>query len=289
MATRDLVGLVYNSLVPEANDLVRSLVESQGLQKKSWVRSAAEVEQGKEGLAEELTRTSVVITAGGDGTILRAVGAAAPYAVPILGINLGRVGFMTELEAHEAKDRVGDYLNGDHRVEERMMLQASVAAGAGQEPSLTMHGLNDAVVGSTSVARLVDIAVTVDDAALTTYRADGMIVSTATGSTGYALSAGGPIVHPEARLLLLQPVASHMSLQSALILSETSVLRLESAGQVPAALSVDGSHETTLGPEAWVTVRRSPHVARFLRARPPSGFYKTLTRRLNLHERQDQA
>ena len=276
MASQDLVGLVYNPRVPAALDFVRALSDSLGLQGRSWTSAAAEVGD----VRDRLERTSVVVTAGGDGTILRTVRATAPYRVPIVGINMGRIGFMTELNVDEAADRLPEYLNGQLRVEERMMLEASVRHDDEAEPRLTLHALNDVVVGQGGVARLLDIDASVDGVPLTTYRADAVIVSTATGSTGYALSAGGPILYPEALMMLVQPVAPHTGLRDGLILPESSVIELSPGHDHHAMLSVDGFQDSALDDRDTVRVRRSPHVARFLRAQPARTFYTALTLRL---------
>ena len=280
MSDRDLVGLVHNPRVPATADLVGSLVESLGLGDRSWVASAAELEAG----GEMLARTSVIIIAGGDGTILRAVRAAAPHSIPILGINMGRVGFMTEVSKGEALAKVPAYLDGEQRVEERMMVQASVISAKDGIPGAGLHALNDVVISRGTEARLLDISVAVDGAALTTYRADGVIVATATGSTGYALAAGGPIFSPEARIMLVQPIAAHMSLTTALVVPGESVVELSVTGDQAGVLNLDGLSGADVGPGDKVVVQSSPHVARFLRASPPSAFYATLTRRLRLRD-----
>ena len=280
MSDRDLVGLVHNPRVPATASLVGSLVESLGLGDRSWVASAAEMEAG----GEMLARTSVVITAGGDGTILRAARAAAPHSIPILGINMGRVGFMTEVTKGEALAKVPAYLDGEQRVEERMMLQASVISAKDGTPDAGLHALNDVVISRGAEARLLDISVAVDGAPLTTYRADGVIVATATGSTGYALAAGGPIFSPEARIMLVQPIAAHMSLTTALVVPGESVVELSVTGDHAGVLNVDGLSGADVGPGDNVVVQCSPHAARFLRASPPSAFYATLTRRLRLRD-----
>ncbi len=278
MLDQNLVGFVHDPRRPEAAELVAFLVKTLGLQQTSWVASSTELDVSGESLAE----TSVVITAGGDGTILRVVQLAAPYSVPVLGINMGRVGFMTEVAADEAAEKMPFYLSGRARVEERMMLQASVTSRAGGGPHLTFHALNDAVVSRGAIPRLLDIQVVVDGAPLATHRADGVISATATGSTAYALSAGGPVVYPEARVLLIQPLASHMSLQTGLIIPGDSVVELVVAGEHEAVLSVDGITDTTLGSDDRVAIKCSPHVARFLRADPPAAFYSSLTQRLGV-------
>jgi NAD+ kinase len=247
---------------------------------RSWISSAEpiEVDDGT------LSRTHTVVTAGGDGTILRAVRVAAPHAVPILGVNLGRVGFMTELAVADAPTRIPDYLDGTHRVEVRMMLQASVVGSSGKT-SIEAHALNDVVVSRGAVPRLLDIDVSVDGVPLTTYRADGVIVSTATGSTGYALAAGGPTLYPEAREILIQPVAAHMGLQTGLIVPEDAVVELTVDSDDDAGLSVDSFTDARLGRGDRVVVKRSPHEARFLRSGTPSDFYGTVTQRLGILDR----
>ena len=118
-----------------------------------------------------LNDTRFIVIAGGDGTILRVVRAIAEYGIPLVGINMGRVGFMAELQVHEVIEELPAYLNGSARLEERMMLEVSVARGDEQEPYLTLHALNDVVVGRGGSARLLDIVATIDGVILTNYRA----------------------------------------------------------------------------------------------------------------------
>ena len=160
------------------------------------------------------------------------------------------------------------------------MLEASVNPDGDGVPSIKICALNDVVVSRGGVARLLDVDAFVDGAPLTSYRADAVIVATATGSTGYALSAGGPIVYPEGRVMLLQPVAAHIGLRDGLIVPETSVIRLEPQSEYPSVLSVDGFFDQELGVGDTVTVSRSRHVARFLRSQPPSDFYGAFARRM---------
>ncbi len=278
---RDLIGLVYNPHVAQAEDLIGKLVPSIGLGERSWTASAAALDID----ADTLANTQVIITAGGDGTILRVARKAVPHSVPILGINMGRVGFMTEVTVDEAAEKIPTYLDGSPRVESRMMLQASVVSGSDAESGQPVHALNDVVVGRGPMARLLDLYVNVDGAPLATYRADGVIVSTATGSTGYALAAGGPILYPEARVMLVQPVAPHISLQTGIVVSEESVVEIGVSGGREATLSADAIADTILSQGDRVMVRRSPYDARFLRADPPATFYSRLTERLGVRGR----
>lgn len=278
MSTSGLVGLVHSPGIPDAAGVVDSIVAALDLGGRAWVRSVDDLE----GITDRLDRTRMVVTAGGDGTILRTVHVTAPFAVPIVGINMGRVGFMSELTVDEALARLPDYLDGGLRVEERLMLQASVHPESEERPRLMFYALNDVVLGQSGVTRLMDIAAAVDGTALTTYRADAVIVSTATGSTGYAFSAGGPILYPEARDMLIQPVAPHTGLREGLIFPERSVIELRAVGASIPTLSVDGSQEAPLGPDERVVIRRAPYSARFLRAQDPVAFYTALTARLGL-------
>ena len=166
------------------------------------------------------------------------------------------------------------------------MLQASVALAGGGKQRTIGHALNDDVLTRGAVARLVDIDTRIDGVLLTTYRADGLIAATPTGSTGYALSAGGPILHPEALEMLIQPVAAHMSFHTGIVLSRDSVIELSVSGGHQAVLSVDGAGDTAVDKGEVVVIRRSPHVALFLRKDPAAAFYSTLTERLGVSGRR---
>ena len=258
MAPRQRIGFVYNQRVPEAADLVSALVERLQLGKNTWIRSASDMEQESDG---ETPGVEIIITVGGDGTILRAARIAAPHGIPILGINMGRVGFMTELSADEALDSILHYLDGGFRVEERAMLQAEVSLpgtgpGAQDDPK-PIQALNDVVVGSRGAARMVAIEVRINGALLTEHHADAVIVATATGSTGYALSAGGPILHPLSCDLVLKPVAAHFGLRDALVLPADSQVELIVRSDHSTNLNADGFVERTLEEGARIVVTAS--------------------------------
>ena len=272
-----LIGFVYNALVVEAPCLIDSLISSLDLRARSWVSSAFEVAERSDLLPE----TTLVVVAGGDGTILRTIHAVAAHSVPIVGVNMGRVGFMSELRVEDAAERLPAYLSGDMRVERRMMLRATVTDSDGNL-HLSADALNDVVIGRGGVARLLDIDTVVDRQFLTSYRADAVIVSTPTGSTGYALSAGGPIFFPEAEMMMLQPVAPHTGLRDGLVLPHDTEVTLSATDGKHASLSVDGMEDVELEPDFKVNIRRSPYVARSLRSNPRTAFYDQLTRRLGL-------
>ena len=274
------VGVVHSG-TPEAEAFARRLSEHLLVQQSGWMCHASD----DEGLESCMSQTTVVISVGGDGTILRAARAAAPYKVPVLGINLGRLGFMTELRSDEALDRVGWYLEGGAGwVEERAMLQA-VMISAGNKTDVkqnVFHALNDVVIGRGNLPRLVHIEASLNGVPLTTYYSDALIVATATGSTGYALAAGGPILHAASQDMVVIPVAPHVSLGSGLVLSGDTIITLSVKTDTPALVSVDGLEDLPIRPGDVVEVQRSPFTARFLRARDPKHFYGTLIQRLGL-------
>jgi NAD+ kinase len=277
---KDLVGFAYNPMISRTSGFVESLVDELGLSHKSWVSAASDVDLD----LERLQRTSVLITAGGDGTILRVARRVAQHGVPILAINMGRVGFMTELSVDKAAERIPGYLDGSARVEHRMMLKASLQEADGSSDGIELHALNDVVITRGSPPRLLDVETRIDGVLLTTYRADGVIVSTPTGSTSYSLSAGGPILYPEAKEIVIQPLAAHMSFQTGLVVSQDSVVELTLKRGRDAIMSVDGSTDAIEAGQT-VVIERSPYVASFLRRDPAESFYATLTQRLGVSGR----
>lgn len=228
----------------------------------------------EEAARAEVEGTDLVLSVGGDGTILRAARAVAPLSVPIVGINLGKLGFLTELTADEARDRLPALLNGEGWIDERSMLQAELP---GRD---TLHALNDIVIARGVNPRVIYVDIAIDGTALTTYKADGVIVASATGSTGYSLAAGGPILYPQARDMVLNPIAPHPTFDNSLVLPAASVVELKVHAERQAVLSVDGQVDLMLESGDTVKVSLSPHVTRLLRLNPPTIFYSTLVRRL---------
>jgi NAD+ kinase len=270
------VGIIYNARIPEALDLSTAILHELNLAEDSWISPAENLEV----LAPRAESTDMVVTVGGDGTILRAVRFTGPARIPIVGINMGRLGFMTELQVDEAMNRLPNYLKGAYRVDERNMIQAKVVKAGSTLTEGPYHALNDVVVARGAASRVVTLAGTIDGAQVSTFRADGLILSTATGSTGYNLAVGGPILDPESDALVLKTVAAHMGLTAALVLQSGAEVSLRLEGYQPAVLSVDGYEDHDLNLGDLVEMKQSPHKATFLRANPPSYFFGTLTRRL---------
>jgi len=216
--------------------------------------------------------TELILSIGGDGTILRVARIAAPLSVPILGINLGRLGFITEVDGDDVLPHLPGLLKGKGWIEERAMLEAQVAGKS-------FHALNDVVLRSVAV-RLVNIEARIDGTALTDYRADGVIVASATGSTSYSLASGGPILHPQSKEIVLQPVSCHLGLSHALVLPPQSTVDLKVAHREKVILSIDGQIELPLSDGQNVRVKLSPYIARFLRIHESTYFYGSLWQKL---------
>ncbi len=270
------VGIIYHPKMADAGPLAEELASFlPSLDASAWLCSAWEEEKVK----AQVAGTDLILSVGGDGTILRAARAVAPWSVPIVGINLGRLGFMTELGAEEVRDQLPSLLAGEGWMDERAMLQAELG-GAELGGKAAYHALNDVVVGRGAISRVVRVEIVIDGAPLTTYKADGVILATATGSTGYSLAAGGPILYPQAREMVLNPISPHPVYARPLVLPPTATVELKVHTDHQAMLSIDGQINLELKSGESILVRLSPHVTRFLRVKPPTFFYTSLMERL---------
>ena len=290
--TQRLVGILYQPRVPEAQALAKSL-ERVLLERGYRIWSASAWNEGE--ATTLMADTYAVISVGGDGTILRAARAVIPEPVPIVGVRFGRLGFIAEVPPDTALERVPALLAGDGHLEVRSMLEATLAHTK-LEPAIAekhhpllggepcFHALNEVMVARGAPGRPINVQVSIDGQLLTTYRADGVTVATATGSTGYVLSAGGPILRPTSERFVLTPVAAHATLNNALVLEPESVVELTVYSDHGAIVSIDGQVDITVDDGETVTVRRSPHQARFLRTSPGDHFYESLIHRLRFGE-----
>ncbi len=225
-----------------------------------------------------LNGSDLLICLGGDGSVLRHNHRAVNHGIPILGVNLGRLGFLTEFEGKHVLDHVDEILSGNGHIEERCMLQATV-----RDTKAEFHGLNEAVIGRATLSRAIQLAVDVEGTRIADYRCDGVIVSSATGSTAYALSVGGPILYPESRDLVVVPVAPHLSAQHAVLVPGGDTVRVTLEPNQHAVLSIDGSADYELHEGDSVMLQASPHKARFLRFKPRTEFYVRMAAQLGWH------
>ena len=219
----------------------------------------------------------LLIAVGGDGTMLRASHLCAPSGLPILGVNTGRLGFLIQVEQKEWQPSFDLLLRGEFWIENRMMLRAEHCRAG--ESLGNWHALNEAVVTRASV-RPIRLSASVDGHLLANYVADGLIAATPTGSTAYALAAGGPILPPEMRNILLVPIAPHLSADRAVVLSEGTCVSITLCGG-DAVLSVDGQIPIGLAEGDMVDVRAGEYAARFVRFGDPGYFYRNLTAHMN--------
>ena len=275
------VGIVYNARTSRAKDMAGEIAGLVGNGREFWMKSAGELGEGDASLKD----TDLIVTVGGDGTILRAAKAAVAYGIPLLGVNMGRLGFMTELRPADALERIPGFLEGEGWIEERSMLKAQIfgeseSGGAGSSESGWNHALNDVVVTRGATPRLIWVRALLDGAELTSYRADAVIVSSATGSTGYNLSSGGPILDPQAQEMVLKPVAPHVGLATAVVLPPMVSIELRVESYDGALLSVDGYLNEPVEQGSGVRIQQSERKAKFLRERSSQEFYASLTRRL---------
>ena len=216
----------------------------------------------------------VFIALGGDGTMLRSGHLCAPNKLPILGINFGRFGFLTEVKDAQWRPAIQNLFNGDYRIEERMMLQ--VEHWRGNELLGTWDALNELVVTRGVEVRPIHLQASVDDFPLSNFVADGLIVATPTGSTAYALAAGGPIMPPELRNILIIPVAPHLSVDRAVILSQGANVRITVSSRPQAVLSVDGQTPVPLNEEEHVQAFAAENMVSFIRFQETDYFYRNL-------------
>ncbi len=221
----------------------------------------------------------LLVAIGGDGTVLRAQRLAVERDVPVLGVGAGRLGFLAEIAPQDLDDGLERLVAGAYRIEERSLIEVLHERSGGQHVG-TYTALNDAVLARGRSLRSLWIAVTVDGVHLANYVADGIIAATATGSTAYSLAAGGPILTPELRNIVLTPIAAHLSVVQSLILSGDAKIGLSLVRSQDAQFSVDGQLDVTVSYGDKLTVTMADTTAKFIRVSAPSRFYTELVARL---------
>jgi NAD+ kinase len=277
------VGIVANVGKPEALDHVRALA---GLLESCRVGTVLDRETagliGQAGAGRPLPElgrlADMIIVLGGDGTILRVARELEQAAPPVLGVNIGGLGFLTGVPLTELRATIEEILRGEYRLSERQRLQAGLVR-AGQRLG-AHHALNDAVISRSEFSRIVRLRVMIDGELLTEYVCDGMIFSTATGSTAYSLSAGGPILLPTAEAFILTPICPHALSNRSVIVGKDSVLEcraVSAAGDL--ILTVDGQVQVRMQVGDAVEVRRSPRTLQLVAPRQHS-YFELLRRKL---------
>jgi NAD+ kinase len=271
------IGVLYHpmaqSTCTKAQEIADFIV-SRGVD--AWTCSAWDMEKA----IKTLDSTDLIVTTGGDGTILRAAQVALQHQIPITGINMGNLGFLTELKAGEALELLPRILAGEGWLDERAMLEAEIQREGQDSRPEKYYSLNDVVLARGAIAKLIQVAVSIDSKPLTTYRSDGIILATATGSTGYSLAAGGPVLYPQSADMLLVPIVSHLSPGYSLVLPASCCVELKMVSSMQATLSIDGHNNIEISGNCVIRISKSGQKTRFLRLHPPSTFFNYLEEKL---------
>ena len=250
---------------------VRVLLATDAAEKMGYKELACELEDMKREI-------NIGITLGGDGTLLNTAREIAGAGVPICGINLGQLGFLTEVELPDVTAALDRLIHGEYQVEERVMLDAMILRQGVILP--ISSALNDVVISKSGVSRMIKLKLYVDNESTANYAADGLIIATATGSTGYSLSAGGPIVNPKLKVMILTPICPHTLDAKSLVIGEDEEVKISMvANHEDAVLTIDGQSMYNLLSDDIVLVKRAPFRAKFVKFSGRS-YYETLRSKL---------
>ncbi len=264
-----LEKLESNSIEYFVEDHIAGFIRKEGLKAKQL--------SGRTATCDELFRkTGMVVALGGDGTILRYAREAAFHNKPILGVNLGKLGFLAEVSTGELVDCIDEILADDYNISERILIEGTVA-GTNESP---FYGLNDIVIDRGGKARVIDIDVYINDDYVITFKGDGIIVGTPTGSTAYSLSCGGPIVAPDTDVLIVTPISPHTLNARPFIIPTGKTIRCivrSQEQQVP--VTADGQHPRFFSTPVEITLRRSDFTAKLVK-RIVRSFYDVLREKL---------
>lgn len=262
----------YSETTVQRSEELASWLRARGIMTWRGVSQEARDNQG------ELQETDLMVAMGGDGTVLRAARLSFPLDIPVLAVALGHLSFMSEVLPDEVYEAIERVMQGGGWHDERALIRATLyRAGQHLEEYIA---LNEVALSRSDISRVIKAHVSIDDSHLTTYHSDGVLVATATGSTAYALAAGGPIMDPRSRSLLLVGIAPHLTSVPSMVLHEDAVVTIKVASRHHAILAVDGRENLPLSYGDEVVVRRSPKVCTFVRLRPSSQFYTQLVARL---------
>ena len=276
------IGIIANTLKTEYKDYIGGIADSLKGRAEVYMSAESDVSGVKTvGEAELLNTVDYMLVMGGDGTMIGAAGGLARNKIPVLGINLGRIGFMTEIEPEMTAAALDKLLSGDYKTEKRMMMKARVIKD--NEEVCAFHALNDIVVSKAAGVRLVGLELYTDGELVNRYIADGLILATPTGSTGYSISAGGPVVDPNMKLYVATPICAHMlSVRSAVLSSDKEIVICQdnSYGLHEALVTADGEVQSALSGDERVIITRSQYELELIKIGNQS-FYDTLIKKLS--------
>ena len=233
-------------------------------------------------LLGELPGTDALVVLGGDGTFLRAARAVAEVDVPILGINLGKVGFLSKAEAGELEPVLERIVAGEFTIDERMILEGRIQRGDGTDTSERHLALNDIVIARGALARVCRLDVSIDGTHLATFIADGLVVASPTGSTGYSFSAGGPILDPVSRNLVVTPIAAYLSAIRSVVVSPLQVVRCRVVDANEALVSIDGRVDLPIAVGDVVEIHAVERPIRMIEPKGAQPFWDLLRHKVEL-------
>jgi NAD+ kinase len=278
LTTLKHIGILAHPLRPQTAPVAEQIaqrLQARGIE--TWVYATwNEID-----VQAAVSESDLVVAIGGDGAMLRAARVCAPYDVPVLGVNMGQLGFLTEIaDADNWEGEVDRLLSGDYWIESRMMIQAQMMRNGRVEA--TADALNDVVISRHIVTSIVRLEMYIDQHWATSYNADALIIATPTGSTAYALASGGPILPPELLNILVVPVAPHLSMDRPIVLSQGATVDVIPIpnGRTDVVVMVDGRLLWELQEGDRVRVQASANVSRFVRMRSRNYFYRSLLDRL---------
>ena len=273
------LGFAYNPTIEAAVELsarASGWCQMRGI--GEWQAQAGDLDA----LLRELPTTDVLVVLGGDGTFLRAARAVAEVDVPLLGINLGKVGFLSKAEAGELDDVLAKIVEGRYTIDERMALEGRILREGRPIHAARHFALNDIVVARGSLARVCRLDVAIDDTHLATFVADGLVVATPTGSTGYSFSAGGPILDPVSRNLVVTPIAAYLSAIRSVVVSPQQTVRCTVVDAYEALVSIDGREDVPLQVGDVVEVRAMDRPIRLLEPAGALSYWDLLRHKVEL-------
>ena len=274
------LGFAFNPTKPEAMELRdRALAWCAAHGAEGWASES----NATEDLVARLADTDCLVVLGGDGTFLRATRALARVDVPVLGVNSGRVGFLSKIEPEALETTLAELVKGDYAIESRMMLEATLErAAADTGRAGPFAGLNDAAIVRGAAVRVLHLEVIIDGTHLATYVADGVVVATPTGSTAYSFSAGGPILDPTARNLIVTPIAAYLSSIRSIVVGPAHEVRVRLIDGPPGMASIDGRDDYPLEVGDSVSIRALDRPLRFIEPRDALPFWDLLRQKAAL-------
>lgn len=272
------IGIIYHPLNKAALELGKKIADYlKAAGAGHWMTSAWDSQK----LKDQMDGTDLIITTGGDGTILRAAQAALPLDIPITSVNLGKLGFLTELPAAEALELLPRILDGEGWSDYRTVLEVEFQPlDHKQGYKQQFFAVNDMVAARGGIARIISVECHVGNARYAAYHGDGVITATATGSTGYNFAAGGPVMHPQSPEILLTPILPHLGRSYSLVVPTDKTIYLKISTNHQATMCIDGHINLPLSTGDAISVSTSRHRLHFLRLSNPDSFYTETDQKL---------